>query len=63
MLIGFDYPVGTFTIVSVPLYGAALVVGWYLVRKRVQAIANGELTVSGQAEPREYGGQALASND
>ncbi|RQR85264.1 amino acid permease [Burkholderia sp. Bp9012] len=63
VLIGFDYPVGTFTIASVPFYGAALVVGWYLVRKRVKAIANGELRVSGQAEPREYGGQALASND
>lgn len=61
--IGLDYPVGTFTIASVPFYGAVLAVGWYLVRDRVKAIASGEMTVSGQAEQRECGGQALASNE
>ncbi|MGF6403197.1 L-asparagine permease [Pseudomonas frederiksbergensis] len=43
VLIAFDYPVGTYSIASLPFYAAALVVGWYMVRGRVRAIESGEL--------------------
>ena len=36
--ITMDYPVGTYSIVTLPIYTAALVVGWYMVRGRVRAI-------------------------
>ncbi|OWJ98237.1 L-asparagine permease [Pseudomonas sp. A46] len=43
VLIAFDYPVGTYTMATVPLCALALVVGWYVVRKRVQDIQEGKL--------------------
>ena len=43
VLIAFDYPVGTYSIASLPFYATALVVGWYMVRGRVRAIESGEL--------------------
>ena len=35
----FDYPNGTYTIASIPLIAVLLVLGWFGVRKRVQAEA------------------------
>jgi L-asparagine permease len=43
VLIAFDYPVGTFSAASVPLYATVLVGGWYMVRRRVYGIAAGTL--------------------
>jgi L-asparagine permease len=40
VLIGMDYPVGTYTIGSMALLGPLLVLGWYRVRKNVSAIAS-----------------------
>lgn len=43
LLIAFDYPVGTYSAASMPVYAAVLVGGWYMVRRRVHAIAAGRL--------------------
>jgi L-asparagine permease len=43
LLIAFDYPVGTYSAASVPLFAVVLVAGWYMVRGRVYGIARGEL--------------------
>ncbi|WP_039800599.1 amino acid permease [Nocardia araoensis] len=39
VLTGFDYPVGTWTVATIPLIVPALIVGWFAARKRVLAIA------------------------
>ncbi|WP_072137045.1 L-asparagine permease [Pantoea ananatis] len=39
VLMAFDYPNGTYTIASIPLIAVILVLGWFGVRKRVNAIA------------------------
>ncbi|MBP2167815.1 L-asparagine permease [Erwinia toletana] len=39
VLMAFDYPNGTYTIASIPLIAVALILGWFGVRKRVNAIA------------------------
>lgn len=39
VLMGFDHPIGTWTVGSIVLIVPALIAGWYLVRKRVLAIA------------------------
>ena len=43
VLIAMDYPVGTYSIASLPIYAAVLVVGWYMVRGRVRGIESGAL--------------------
>jgi L-asparagine permease len=35
----FDYPNGTYTIASIPLIAVVLILGWFGVRKRVNAEA------------------------
>ncbi|MDH2066629.1 L-asparagine permease [Pantoea sp. GD03673] len=42
VLMAFDYPNGTYTIASIPLIAVVLVLGWFGVRKRVNAIAETE---------------------
>lgn len=42
VLMAFDYPNGTYTIASIPLIAVVLVLGWFGVRKRVNAIAQTE---------------------
>ncbi|PKH21743.1 L-asparagine permease [Enterobacterales bacterium CwR94] len=39
VLMAFDYPNGTFTVASIPLLAVLLTLGWFAVRKRVNAIA------------------------
>jgi L-asparagine permease len=39
VLIAFDYPIGTYTVASLALVIPALVIGWYLCRDRVAAVA------------------------
>jgi L-asparagine permease len=39
VLMGFDYPIGTYTVVSLLVIVPALVAGWFAVRKRVLAVA------------------------
>ena len=39
VLMAFDYPNGTYTIASIPLIAVVLVLGWFGVRKRVNAEA------------------------
>ncbi len=48
VLMGFDAPIGTWTVASLVVIVPALVVGWYVVRHRVMAVA-GEHT--GRAGP------------
>lgn len=50
ILIAFDYPVGTYSAASVPVYAAVLVGGWYMVRRRVYGIAAGNLKFNEQQE-------------
>jgi len=40
VLIALDYPVGTFTVGSLALIIPALVLGWYLCRDEIAAIAD-----------------------
>jgi L-asparagine permease len=40
VLMGFDYPIGTWTIASLAVLIPVLIGGWFLVRERVNAIAN-----------------------
>lgn len=42
VLMAFDYPNGTYTIAAIPVLAVILVLGWFGVRKRVQAIAQTE---------------------
>jgi L-asparagine permease len=46
VLMGFDYPVGTYTLATLVVIIPALIVGWYLCRDRVRAaaLARGEIT-------------------
>ncbi|SMO40727.1 amino acid permease [Paracoccus laeviglucosivorans] len=39
VLMAFDYPIGTYTVASLLVIVPALVVGWYLARSRIAAIA------------------------
>lgn len=39
VLMAFDYPIGTYTVASLLVIVPALVVGWYLARDRIAAIA------------------------
>jgi L-asparagine permease len=39
VLMGFDYPIGTYTVVSLVVIVPALVAGWFAARKRVLAVA------------------------
>ena len=39
VLIAFDYPVGTYTLVAMIAVIPFLVIGWFVVRDRVRAIA------------------------
>ncbi|ANY07090.1 amino acid permease [Pseudonocardia sp. HH130630-07] len=39
VLMAFDYPVGTFTVASIPVLAILLVIGWFAVRGRVLAAA------------------------
>jgi len=43
VLMGFDYPIGTYTIASLVVIIPALIIGWRMVRHRVQEIAEGRL--------------------
>ncbi|MGO2655604.1 MAG: amino acid permease [Pseudoclavibacter sp.] len=47
VLIGFDYPTGTFTMLSMVVVAAALVAGWFACRGRVRAIAEQRLGETG----------------
>lgn len=47
VLIGFDYPVGTYTIASLAIIVPLLVLGWYLCRDRITAIAEERSDFSG----------------
>nr|WP_111765188.1 amino acid permease [Nakamurella deserti] len=40
VLIGFDYPVGTYTVASLVIIVPALVLGWFACRERIAAIAD-----------------------
>jgi L-asparagine permease len=40
VLMAFDYPAGTWTIASILIIAPALVIGWYLLRDRIQQIAS-----------------------
>ncbi|RTY57866.1 L-asparagine permease [Pantoea sp. YU22] len=42
VLMAFDYPNGTYTIAAIPVLAVILVLGWFGVRKRVQAVAQTE---------------------
>ncbi|MET0190050.1 MAG: amino acid permease [Pseudonocardia sediminis] len=48
VLMGFDYPVGTYTVAAIPLLALMLVVGWYAVRGRVMAAANERMGFTGE---------------
>lgn len=39
VLIGFDYPVGTYTLSTMVIIIPALIVGWFVVRRRVRELA------------------------
>jgi L-asparagine permease len=39
VLMGIDYPIGTYTVASLVVIVPALVAGWFAARKRVLAIA------------------------
>jgi L-asparagine permease len=47
VLMGFDYPVGTYTIASLVVIVPLLIVGWYLQRDRIMAIAEARLGHTG----------------
>ena len=38
VLMAFDYPVGTWTIASVPAIAVVLAIGWKLARRKVRAL-------------------------
>ncbi|GGI99289.1 hypothetical protein GCM10011581_40600 [Saccharopolyspora subtropica] len=40
VLMAFDYPVGTFAVASIGLIAPALVLGWFVVRRKVNDIAD-----------------------
>lgn len=48
MLIGFDYPIGTYTVSALTVIIPALTVGWFLCRDRVAAIAEQRREFSGE---------------
>jgi len=48
VLIGFDYPVGTYTIGSLVILIPMLVLGWFLARGRITTIAEQRAGVTGE---------------
>ncbi len=42
VLMALDYPVGSYTVASLILIAPVLVIGWYMLRHRIRAIAAGE---------------------
>ncbi len=48
VLMGFDYPIGTWTVASLLIIVPMLVVGWYLVRDQVMQIAQERVGFTGQ---------------
>ena len=47
VLMGFDYPIGTWTVASLLIITPTLIVGWYLVRDRVAEIARERVGFTG----------------
>ncbi|WP_242669968.1 amino acid permease [Mycobacterium decipiens] len=47
VLMAFDAPIGTWTLATLVVVTPALVAGWYVVRKRVRAVANERLGFTG----------------
>jgi L-asparagine permease len=47
VLIGFDYPVGTFTVGSLVIIVPLLVLGWFVCRGRITAIAEERAAITG----------------
>ena len=47
VLIAFDYPVGTYTIGSLVIIVPLLVLGWFLCRARITAIAEQRASFTG----------------
>ncbi|GAB2695773.1 amino acid permease [Nocardia thraciensis] len=48
VLMGFDYPVGTWTVASLAVLVPALIIGWFAARKRVLAIARERAGYTGE---------------
>jgi L-asparagine permease len=48
VLVGFDYPVGTWTVGSIAVIIPLLILGWFLCRKRITAIAQERAGFTGQ---------------
>ena len=48
VLVGFDYPVGTWTVGSIAVIIPLLIVGWFLCRARITAIAEERAGYTGQ---------------
>ncbi|RDI50734.1 amino acid permease [Nocardia mexicana] len=48
VLMGFDYPVGTWTVASLAILVPALIIGWFAARKRVLAIARERAGYTGE---------------
>lgn len=48
VLIGFDYPVGTYTVGSLLIIVPMLVLGWFLSRGRIAAIAEQRVGMTGE---------------
>lgn len=47
VLMGFDYPVGTFTVASIPVLAVLLTIGWFRVRTRVREAAQERMGYTG----------------
>jgi L-asparagine permease len=48
VLMAFDAPIGTWTVATLVVLIPALIGGWYLVRKRVMAVANERIGYTGE---------------
>ncbi|WP_280264930.1 amino acid permease [Nocardia wallacei] len=48
VLMGFDYPVGTWTVASLAILVPALIIGWFAARKRVLAVARERAGYTGE---------------
>ncbi|WP_024805409.1 amino acid permease [Nocardia sp. BMG51109] len=48
VLMGFDYPVGTWTVASLVVIVPALIIGWFAARKRVLAVAQERAGYTGE---------------
>lgn len=47
VLLGFDRPIGTWTVASIAVIVPGLIGGWYLARRRVTAVAEERLGFTG----------------